>query len=411
MEKKKIKKITLISILVIILLIISVFYLKNILPMKYISNINSNYDTRQYKKVAEYNSKLESIKEYLGDNNDEYKLIKYKVQYSSAMSLFEQGEYYKALTNLQKIEPIDENIQNAINDCKYELVKKYIDEAKYNDALELLKDVTNKEDILDLEDKIHYNLAFENLNEKDYKNALEEISKVQNKNYENLENAIKQIHYEYGKWFLEQRDYNSAISQLQEANEFEDANTLINNSYIEQAENYLKDGNAKEAKEIYNQLLDNFEYNGIKVLDRKNQLNKFAKLIDATGKKYATKSYCESRNVWKYDGRYEYWYLDKADTREYIDTALTLNDDGTVTISGTVYFYAFDNFSSLQRYCNAKIVSRNIKMYNITSIPSTYDLDSNTKLLYSNGTFSIKYSKKDDYSTNFYNLYTSSVTY
>ncbi len=415
MEKKnskKIIKIISISIVVIILLIISIFIvIKNILPRKYISNINSNYDTKQYKKVAEYNSKLELIKEYLGDNYDEYKLIKYKVQYSNAMALFEQGEYDKSLTNLQKIEPLDENIQNLINNCKYELVKKYINETKYNDALELLKDVINKEDILDLEDKIHYNLAFEYLNEKDYKNALEEISKVQNKDYENLNNAMKQIHYEYGKCFLEQRDYTSAIIQLEQAKEFEDANTLINNSYIEQAENYLKDGNAKEAKEIYNQLSDEFEYNGIKVLDRKNQLNKFAQLIESTGKKYATKSYCESRNVWKYDGRWENWYLDTPNSREYIDTSLMLNDDGTVTLSGTVYFYAFDNFSSLQRYCNAKIVSRDIKIYNITSIPSTYDLDSNTKLLYSNGTFSIKYSKKDDYSTNFYNLYTSSVTY
>lgn len=412
----KAKRITLIVtiIIVVICLIISIstwVIIKKILPQKYISFINENYDSTQYKKVAEYEPKLDIIKEYLKDDNDEYKKIEYKVRDSSATILVNTKNYEMALQELKKIELEDNNIQRKINDCKYELAKQYINKERYAPALKLLDDVVDKDDTIQLKDKAHFNLALVYLKSRDYSKSLEEINKISNDQYENLEITKKQINYEYGKYYFNIEKYESAISYLEQAKDYEDANTILNNAYIEKAEKYIKQGNIQEAKNIYNFLPNDIEYNEVKVSVRKNQISKFSNLINATGIKYATKSYCESRNVWRYDGRWDNWYIDVPDDSEYINTNITLNNDGTVTLKGTVYFYAFNNFSTLADYCKANIISKTIKLENLNSIASSYDLDDNTKLLYSNGVFSIKYSKRDDYSTSFYNLYMSSVTY
>lgn len=409
-KKGKSKKL-LILITIIVILVATIICLILMYPSKCITSINDNYNSQQYDKVAKYDSKLNMLKNYLKEKETEYNKIQYKVKLAKSLILIENSEYESALQQLLEIKETDEIVTNKINDCKYELGKKYLEEKQYDNALEFFQAVTNKEDINTLLDTTYSELALKCLEEKNYIQALEEIRKVTDKNNENYNNLKKQIHYEYGKYNLSRNDYNGGISQLEQAKDYEDANTLVNNAYIEKAEKYIKDGNLQEAKNIYNYLPEEIEHNGIKVSDRKNQLNKFASLIDITGKKYATKTYCESRNIWRYDGRWTNWHIDASDASEYIDTRLILNDDGTVTLKGTAYFYAFNNFSSLAEYCKANIVSRTIEIKNIHSIPSTYDIDENTKLLYSKGKFTIKYSKRDDYSTSFYNMYLSTVTY
>ena len=88
-----------------------------------------------------------------------------------------------------------------------------------------------------------------------------------------------------------------------------------------------------------------------------------------------------------------------------------LNDDGTATVTGTVTFQRFTDYSSIGAYCSPSKTSRTFKISNVTSIPSKFEIDSNTTLHFSNGRFRVEYSLKDDYSAHFYNKYTSSVTY
>lgn len=405
------KNLLIISISLIIIIVATTIWLIVIYPNNCIASISSNYDSQQYDKVAKYNSKLNMLKNYLKNDSKQYEEVLYKVKLSQALILFENNQFENALDELLDIQSPDETVNNKINDCKYELGKKYLSAEQYDKALEYLQEIINKEDINDLLDKIYYNLSLKYLEEKQYRQALDTIGKVKNKDSENFKNTKKQIHYEYGKYSLSQNDYNSGISNLEQAKDYEDANILVNNAYIEKAEKYIKEGNLVEAKNIYNYLPNEIEHNGIKVSDRKSQLNNFSSLIDVIGKKYATKTYCESKNIWRYDGRWTNWYIDTSDSSEYIDIKLILNNDGTATLKGTAYFYAFNNFSSLAEYCKANIISKTIEIKNIHSIPSTYKIDENTKLLYSKGKFTIKYSKRDDYSTSFYNMYLSTVTY
>lgn len=305
------------------------------------------------------------------------------------------------------------NVRTKINDCNYELTKKYINEKQYFEAIQYANQVTDKNDISQLKNDIYYNIALQYLDAKQYSDAVVAINQVTSNAYENLQETKNKIHYEYGKSCLANQDYSTGIQQLKLVQEYYEEldDTFFNNIYFQQAEYHLSHNNLKDAKSIYDTLPTTFEYNGLKVSDRKKLLNKFASIINATGTNYATKSYCESRNVWKYDGRWKNWYLKEVSSSEYIETSLTLNKDETVTLNGTVYFYAYDDFSTLAEYCNPKIVSKKFKIENISSPQLTYEIDEYTKLLFSNGKFSISYSKKDDYSTNFYNLYNSSVTY
>lgn len=409
-KKKTIIITSVIGLLVILGIIVSILLIMFILPKKYIDTINTEYEQKQYEKVSIYNDKLGSIQNYLKDNN-EYNKIQYKVKYSTAITLCKKKEYEKALTNLGEILTKDDEVNNKINDCKYELGRKYIEEEKFEEAIEKLQDIKNKEDLESIIDEAYYKLALKILERKDYKKALEIVNKTKNKENENIINTKKKIHYEYGKYSLSENDYNGGISQLEQAKDYEDANTLVINAYIEQAEKYIKDDNLKEAKQIYDYLPEDASHNGIDVATRKEQLDRFADLIEATGKKTATKSYCETKNIWKYDGRWTNWYIDTPDSSEYITTKITLNSDGTINIKGTANFYAYSNFSSLKEYCKAQIISKTIKIERVDDMPSSFDIDEYTKLRYSNGVFSIIYSKTDDYSTSFYNEYNSRVTY
>lgn len=412
-QNKKNYKTKLLILLITFTFIFTVAFIVAIFiyPKICISNINDKYNSQQYYEVSQYNSKLDMLKKYLKNNDGQYNDVQYKVKLSQAYILIENTQFETALNELLEIQSPDEIVNNKINDCKYELGKKCLETEEYDRALEFFQEVISKDDINDLLDETYSKLALKYLTGKQFTLAIDEIAKVNNKDSENYKNIKKKIHYEYGKYSLSINDYNGGIANLEQAKDYEYANTLINNAYIEQAEKYIKAGNLQEAKKIYDYLPEEVEHDGIKVSSRKSQLNNFASLISVTGKKYATKSYCETKNVWKYDGRWDSWYIDTPDSYEYIETTLVLNEDGTATLKGNVYFKAFDDFSSLSEYCQAKIFSRAIEIKNINKMPSTYKIDENTTLSYSNGTFSLKYNKKDNYSINFYNVYSSKVTY
>ena len=416
-EIKKISKIVknkrlIISVVCLtIIIVLIILFIKFMLPNIYIKNINHNYNLNNYDKVAEYNSKLDFIEKHFIDNNEEYKNIQYKVKYSLATMLFDNGQFEESLNELSSIEILDETIKNKINDCKYELGKKYLEEEQYDKPIEYLQEVSDKEHLNNLLDKAHYNLAIKYSENNEYDKAVKEIVKVKNKEYKDLKKTKKQLHYEYGMYCFNKKDYSGAISQLELASDYKDAKTYINNAYILQAEEYIDDNKFIEAKNIYDYIPVDAEYNGVKASIRKKQLNKIKNILDNIGKKYATKTYCETRNVWKYDGRWDSWYIDRPSSEEYIETDIELNDNGTFTLDGKAYFYAYDDFSSLADYCTPKLVSKTFRIKNINTIPSSYSIDTDTNLLYSKGKFSINYKKKDNYSINFYNVYSTTITY
>ena len=74
-------------------------------------------------------------------------------------------------------------------------------------------------------------------------------------------------------------------------------------------------------------------------------------------------------------------------------------------------YYYFNNYSSLSSRCKARLTTDSFEVKNLKTIPTSIRIDSSTTLTLANGTFSVKYSYRDDYSMYFYNVYSSSVTY
>ncbi|MDO5557770.1 MAG: hypothetical protein Q4G05_06010 [Clostridia bacterium] len=358
------KRFQLIALIIIPVIIISAYLLIQKYINKSVNNINESFQQNQYDNVQKYNTKLGLLKICLKNEKDIYQNIEYKVKYSSAILMFNNGFYDSALEELQQIQSKDETIINKIDDCNYKIGKQYLENENYEKALLYLEPLTNKYDTNDLLDTIYYNYTLNYLENKNYIAALQEIQKIKNKEYNDLKNIKKQIHYELGKDYFLKGNYSEAIIELTSCKDYQDSNSYYNIAYMAKAEELFKNDKYYEAKNIYDIIPEETEYKGIKAGDRKKSLNNISDILESI-----------------------------------------------FNLEGIVYFSAFNDFSSLQEYCNSTIISKRIDIKNIKKIPTTFSIDENTKLLYSKGIFSIKYSKKDNYSTSFYNLYNSSVTY
>jgi len=396
-----------IAILFIAIYILMIF----VFPKYYIDRIEISYENKEYTETAKYFNKLSNIKEYLKDNTDEYEKIEQKVEIAYGIKKFEDRKFKEALEILEKVQIKDEEVNKKINESHYELGKELLENKKYEDALTHFEVVKDKEDINNLLDEAYYYAALDYFENKNYAQASYVIEKVKNKAYENLNNMKSQIHYEFGKQYFEGQEYDKALQQFKLANNYEESQKYINKCAMVEAEQAIENGEANKASKLYNSIADDTEYNGIKASDRKKQLKKYKALINVSGKWKATKEFKESRHVWRYDGSYDNWYNKTAESNTILSVNTYIDKKGKVTLKIKAQFYAFNNYSSIGAYCNSYLTTRSKEIKNITTIPSSIRLDSNTKLLYSNGKFSLKYSKKDEYSANFYNLYNSSVTY
>lgn len=413
-KKKSKRKIWVIVIMVIIIVMLAtVGYIlpTYVFPSSYISTIETSYENKEYKEVAKYFSKLSNIKTYLKNDQEKYHKLEQKVELAYGLEQFENKKYKVALETLEKIENKTEEVNKKVNDAHYEIGKECVQNKQYEEAVKHLEVVKDKQDMDTLIDEACYHTAVKYLEEKNYAQATYYINKVKNEKYENLKSTKQKIHYEFGKQYFESDDLEKALEHFKLSKGYEDTNSYLSKCAMVEAEKAIQDGEANRAKKLYESIPDNAEYNGIRAADRKKQLKKYQALLNASGEWKSTKEYIESRHVWRYDGSWDNWYNNEPTPTSIISLKTYLNKDGSVTLKGTAKFYAYNNYSSLSQYCNSYLTTRNIEFKNITSIPASKNLGNNTKLTYSNGKFTIKYSKKDEYSANFYNVYNSTVTY
>lgn len=403
------KKIIFSLIIGLIILIIITSSLEKLLPKFYIDKINQYYSDGNYSKVAKYDTKLYIIEGYI-NNNDKYNEILLKVKESKGKKLIDKKEYKECLDDLETLKESNEIIKDEINTCKMELGKEAAEKQEYEEALKYFKDASLTPEIKEVANNCHYNMMLKYMEEKKYYKAYQETYSISN-NDEEREKEILNAKYSYGMQEFNRKNYSSAIIPLEEVGDYEQARTYVNYCNIEIAEEYISDGKLNNATDTYSKIPDGIEFDGVKSTERKKQIKKYLYLMDITGKKNSTKNFCQTKNVWRYDGRWEDWHFDTTNPGEYIDTWVNINKDGTFKLSGTAKFYAYTDFSTLSEYCTPSLISKSFSIDNITSIPSNYQIDEYTKLQYSNGKFSIKYSKRDDYSTNFYNVYNTNITY
>ncbi|MBO5453502.1 MAG: zinc ribbon domain-containing protein [Clostridia bacterium] len=292
---------------------------------------------------------------------------------------------------------------SKLNDTYYLYAETLYSEEKYYDAAINYNIVTNYEDTEQKLIQCGTNL----LDNKKYDNAVEVFEMVES------DSVTQMKSYASAMLSMQDGSYQEAKKSFIAAGDYSNSKTMVNACDLMLADKYCNEGKFDEALKIYNTLPEDFVYNEISVSGRKNLLLNSKPMLDAMGRWNASDNYIESRNIYKRTGSWDNWYYghDNVLSGQYIEVECTLNNDNTFDINGEVCFYKFDDYSSLSAYCKAKSTTRSINISNVTSIPSTFSIDSNTTLYYSNGIFSIKYSERDNYSSYFYNMYNSSVTY
>lgn len=247
-------------------------------------------------------------------------------------------------------------------------------------------------------------------NNKDYSTAIIKLTAVKD-SIDSAKATLPQVYYDYGKSLFNQKQYSSAQGKFESAGEYSDAKKYVTACQVLQAEELLNDGYFSQAKTAFQKLPKGLRVNGISVSGRLNTLNNLGAFVAASGKWSASKNYISSKDVSRWDGSWENWYHDDTYPEQYLEIRCTLNSDGTVNIKGEVSFYRFTNYSILSSYCNTSMTTKTFTMSNLKSIPSSYRIDANTKLIYSGGKFSISYSMREEYSAYSYYLYETSVTY
>ncbi len=330
-------------------------------------------------------------------------VIPFAPHYFNGNSALKSNDYATAITEY-KLARNFLNTKSKLNDTHYLYAEKLYSEKNFYDAATHYNVVINYDDT---NSKLIL-CGTKLLESKEYEKSLDIFEMVETDEVAQLKN------YASGMKSLNNGSYEEAKKSFNSAGDYNDSKSMINACDLMIAENHCKNGNFAEAKKIYSSLPEGFTYNGISASGRISLLNNSQNLINSIGKWTASDYYIESRNIYKRTGSWDSWYWSPSVsnlTGQDLELSCTMNSNGTFNITGEVSFYKCDNYSSLSEYCKAKETSKSFTISNVTSMPASYKIDSYTTLNYSGGVFSIKYSETDNYSSYFYNVYSSSVTY
>ncbi len=322
--------------------------------------------------------------------------------YFKGNSALKTEDYVTAISEFESAKSFL-NAKSKLSSTHYLYAESLFAKEKYSDAAKHYSSSNNYDDA---SDKL-YQCGVKLFDNKDYKNALTVFETINT-------DEVKQLKdYANGMCTFNDKNYEDAKKIFESTGDYKDSKTMINACDLMIAENHCLNGNFDVAKQIYSSLPTDFAYDNISAQGRLNLLNNSSALINAMGTWKASDNYIETKNVNKRTGRWESWYLghDNVLSGQELKFSFTMNSDNTFDIEGDVSFYKFDDYSSLSAYCKAQITSRSFAFRNVTTIPANYQIDNNTTLIYSGGVFSVKYSERDNYSTYFYNVYSSSVTY
>ena len=381
----------------------------------------------------------ESYKEYklasdYKDAEEKKKIALQAGHHLNGIDLFNKEEYQKAIIEFNEAKGYDDSLEK-ISECYYILGQKCLEQKDYLSAAHNFGNAGNYKDAEDLVIFVGKEL----LTAGDYQNSISAFScsnSTKSKNY---------VAYVNGLISLSENSYNDAISFFNKAGSIEDSKEKIKESYFKMGVKLFSEQSYEDAKEaflnaddyenadimahasqgeIYNN--DGYFYaafkeysvfpskttiKGCNAAARASLFRKYKSFADISGEWQATSNYIESKNIHYSTGHWDNWYIDKVDKDQTLSLKCYLQDDGKMQIKGGVDFLCFSNFSSLSEYCNASTEYVTILIYDITKIPSSCKIDDNTKLIYSKGKLSIKYSVRDNYSVYFYNMYNSSVKY
>ena len=250
-----------------------------------------------------------------------------------------------------------------------------------------------------------YCRGLEAYSKKDYANAgvaFKDAGKT-----ENASELFTESVYLQGLELLAKKDFEAAQVCFDTVREYKDAANL---NTVCLAEVALADGWMWAALELYKKVPAELTVEGFDIPGRIAQVNSVSRFANICGKWTVTKNYIESRCQYRFGSRWWNWYHDSPLSGQTMTVTCFLNDDGTVKMKCEVTFYRFTSYDYYGN-CYATTTTKTFTKDNLKTIPTSITVDNSTTVTWSNNSFRLKYSVRDEGNADFYYMYNSDVTY
>ena len=329
--------------------------------------------------------------------------------YASAMVDFTQNNYSDSINKFVKSEGIEDSTIK-IAEANYLQGGVEFDAGRYLDAIACFEKAGNYKDNTYKISEAYYFQAQNKLSNASYIEAIEYFEKANDFS----DSAMKIIETNYlhgqseftrGRYFIA-KDTFSLISQ------YKDSEEMINRCDFMIAENYWNEMKYEEAQKIYSTLPNEYEYNGIKIADRINNLKTYNAVKGLAGTYNVDKGDYRVTQTHGRTGSSYYWYNAEKGYGS-LDIKVKINADYSVNLSGTALGCRYTSYSSISSGVNQGIYSASFSK-DITSgslSACTLYSDDTTVLKYvGNNRFTLSYNMRDN-SQDVYFTYTYKSNY
>ena len=215
--------------------------------------------------------------------------------------------------------------------------------------------------------------------------------------------------YHAGVEAMEDEDYDDAKEYFIAASGFEDADIMRLDCELMLAEELYDEGRLHSAREAFQALPCDLEYNGILVAQRLDILEQYSVYVDLCGTWQSTHNYMSSICYYTYHS--EGWTVDD-ENGGFLEIFCVIEDDGSVTIRGRITYDVFTGYTSIRDYmiyyCDSRSYTFTIEN---ASLGDTWDIRSTATLSYSNGAFYLRDFDDDNPMVGVREEYTTEVTY
>ena len=261
---------------------------------------------------------------------------------------------------------------------------------------------TNAKDYKDASDKaksVYYTLGTDALGKKDYENAAEYFKFAGD--FKDAASVAKEAFYIKATNKFKNKDYAGAGEYFELAGNYKDSKDLLNVCIAEAA---IANNKIGEAMAAYKKVSAKAKISGFNIQARKNFVANWYKM-DTICRDYMILSnwiHVEKRTSTQIRG----YSFTSIVPEQAISIKYSVNANGTFNVTGAVSWARFLNCPNDRADIKMDVHVSRFQLTGIKSFPSTIKLSGGAKLVYKNGRFTVKYSKKSGKAK-----YTSTITY
>ena len=385
--------ITLISIVLVIALVLSSIFF--FIPLIFYSVGQHQFEAGQYEQAEQSFRRAGDFRDAPA-KADESVLAGH---YANGLALIAEGKYEEGAQELQAA--------HGYQDAEAQILQtgiQLVSQGKYDVAVDVFEYSSDAKK----DNYISYAKGMKAYAGKDYETAVTELTNAGQ--VEDAPAKLEDATYCYGMDCIAKGNFATAKEQFTKVKTYKDAADLV---LLCEAEDALAQGHLNAAIAAYEKVPETLTVEGLDIPARKTTVAGLTGFAAMCGNWSSSDNYVETRHISNSFGSWDSWYYDSDDkiAGQSVKVVCILEADGTITVKGSVTFHRFTNYSYYSSSCKSSNTTVSFEVKGLTSVPSKITVDDNTTLTFSGGTYKVEYSKRDNVSSSYHNIYSSKVTY